>query len=104
MSDGAVGPPDPGTVRRYREREAKAAPLRQMLQEHCRFKFKNGAEVRQRRIKEHPILGRFIVVRPDGEEAEFRPGQEVLAHDFAHGKVDLSKKKKHQPDSGNRVF
>lgn len=33
MSDGAIGPPDPETVRRFREREAKAAPLRQMLQE-----------------------------------------------------------------------
>lgn len=77
-------PPDPGTVRRFAAARARAAPLRKMLREHCRFTHApTGAEFRQRRLNEVAILAKFTVTRADGIAKTFSYGEENSALDFA---------------------
>ena len=64
---------------------AKAEGLAQQLREHCRFEFRNGAKVKQRRIGDRSGLATFTVTRPDGEERTFHHGlvSYIAANRFA---------------------
>lgn len=68
---------------------AKAEGLAQQLREHCRFEFKNGTKVKQRRIGDRSYFATFDVIRPDGEERTFHHGlvNYIAAHRFATAEV-----------------
>lgn len=66
--------PDSAIAQRIIAERPKVAGLAKMLRQHCRFSFRNGATVRQRRIGDRSYLATFIVTRPDGIERIFRHG------------------------------
>jgi hypothetical protein len=61
----------------------KAEGLAKMLRERCRFEFKNGAKVKQRRIGDRTRPATYTITRADGIERTFHHGEEAAAYDFA---------------------
>ena len=77
--------PDPTVAARMRAQKEKAAGLEKMLRERCRFEFRNGAKVRQRRIRDRSAIATFTVTRADGIERSFHHGlaSYIAAYEFA---------------------